>query len=253
MTKPNFTSINVIIDRSGSMQHLTNDTIGGFNTFLQEQKEVPGEAVLSLTLFDTVCKSVHDCVPLAQVPKLNKTVYRTGGYTALLDALGTTINNTGARLAAMNEEDRPSKVIFLIVTDGAENSSKEFVAEKIRDMVTHQKEVYSWEFVFMGANIDSIATGTSLGVSAANSLNYSPTSVGTRGLYANVSKGLRSYRAGSSSRADFFNQPPVDVQLSHDPGVVDLSTPAGGVVDLTSKDAPGIIDLTAPLNVDLTK
>jgi hypothetical protein len=213
MTKPNFTSINVLIDRSGSMQHLTNDTIGGFNSFLQEQKEVPGEAILSLCLFDTSSQTIHDCLPLALVPDLDKATYRPGGGTALLDALGAVINSTGARLAAMNEEDRPSKVIFLLITDGQENSSTEFAIERIKDMVTHQREVYSWEFVFMGANIDSISAGTSLGISVANSLNYTASSVGTKGLYANVSASLRSYRSGNSSQVDFFNQPPVVVDI----------------------------------------
>lgn len=220
MTKPNFTSINVLIDRSGSMGSLTTDTIGGFNTFLQEQKDTPGEAIFTLCLFDTRYQIVQECVPLAEAVPLNTSTYRPSGGTALLDALGQTINKVGVNLSNMNEEDRPSKVIFLVITDGEENSSTEFAIEKIKEMVTHQRDVYSWEFVFMGANIDSIAAGASLGVSTANSMNYVSNSVGTKGLYATASASLRNYRAGASSKADFFG--PAD-QVP-DPSV--LATPA---------------------------
>ena len=148
--KDNFTSINVIIDASGSMQHLTHDTIGSFNTFLAEQKIVPGEAAFSLCIFSTDYRLVHDFAVLNSVPELTTKVYSPNGGTALLDAMGTTIDSVGARLSAMPEEERPSKVIFLIITDGAENSSKRFNADQIRAKVQHQKDVYSWEVVFIG-------------------------------------------------------------------------------------------------------
>jgi hypothetical protein len=213
MTKENFTSINVIIDASGSMQHLTHDTIGGFNGFLQEQKAVPGEAVFTLCTFNDQYTLVHDFVKLASVPNLNAKTYKPNHGTALLDAMGTTINNVGQKLAALPEEERPSKVIFLIITDGEENASHTFKLDQVREMVQHQKDVYSWEFVFMGANIDAIAAGTNMGISAQNTLNYAPTSVGTRSLYSSVSSNLESYRASKSSKADFFNQTPVSPVL----------------------------------------
>lgn len=211
--KDNFTSINVIIDASGSMQHLTHDTIGSFNTFLAEQKIVPGEAVFSLCIFSTNYRLVHDFAVLTSVPELTNKVYSPNGGTALLDAMGATIDSVGARLAAMPEEERPSKVIFLIITDGAENSSKRFNADQIRAKVQHQKDVYSWEFCFMGANIDAIADGTNLGISAQNTLNYAPTASGTKALYSSVSNSMRSYRSSGSSRSDFFGSstPIVDV------------------------------------------
>lgn len=202
--KENFTSINVIIDRSGSMGHLAKDTIGSFNGFLAEQKAVPGEAVFTLCTFADKHTLVHDFAALSSVPDLNSKSYQPSGGTALLDAMGSTINMVGTKLAAIPEEARPSKVIFLIITDGEENASHEFNRHQIKSMVEHQSSVYSWEFVFMGANIDAIATGAALGVSQQNTLNYDATGVGVRDLYKGVSDSLRTYRGGTSSKSDFF-------------------------------------------------
>lgn len=206
MTKENFTSINVIIDASGSMSGLTHDTINSFNTFLKEQKEFPGEAVFTLCTFNTDYRLPHDFVKIAGVPALDNQTYKPNGGTALLDAMGTTIDSVGRKLASMPEEERPSKVIFLIITDGHENSSRHYSAEQIKSMVEHQKDVYSWEFVFMGANIDAIAAGTNLGISAQNTLNYVPSAAGTHQLYRSISENMSNYRSSNSSRADFFNQ-----------------------------------------------
>ena len=207
MTKENLTSINVIIDQSGSMESLTTDTIGGFNTFLKDQKNVPGEAILTLCTFNHDYRLVHDCVKLASVTDLTKETYRPSGNTALLDAMGATIDEVGRKLAAMPEEERPSKVIFLIITDGEENASRRYTLEQVRSMVTHQRDVYSWEFVFMGANIDAIGAGTSLGVMASNSVNYVASKSGTHELYGSVSRSLGNYRVSSAKQVDFFNQP----------------------------------------------
>jgi uncharacterized protein YegL len=188
------------------MTSLAKETIQSFNEFLKEQKEFPGECVFTLCTFNTDYRLVHDFVKIASVNDLDNRTYVTTGWTALLDAVGTTIDSVGRKLAAMPEEERPSKVIFLIITDGHENSSKRFAPEQIRSMVEHQKDTYSWEFVFMGANIDAIAAGTNLGISIQNTLNYQPTAAGTKALYRSVSENMSSYRASNSSRADFFNQ-----------------------------------------------
>jgi uncharacterized protein YegL len=205
MTKENFTSINVIVDASGSMSHLTHDTIGNFNTFLKEQKEFPGEAAFTLCTFNTDYRLPHDFVKIASVPSLDAKTYIPQGGTALLDAMGTTIDSVGRKLAGLPEEERPSKVIFLIITDGHENASKRYSAEQIKTMVEHQKDVYSWEFVFMGANIDAIAAGTNLGISMQNTMNYAATAAGTADLYKSISSNMSGYRSSNSSRADFFN------------------------------------------------
>lgn len=201
MTKENFTSINVIIDQSGSMAPLSKDTIGGFNKFLAEQKDVPGDAELTLCLFSTDYRLVHDCVKLSNVPELNEQTYRPGGGTALLDAVGATIDNVGKKLANTSEEERPSKIIFLIITDGDENSSKVYhELDRVKNMVSHQRDKYKWEFVFMGANIDAVSAGTSLGVSAQNSVNYIASAAGTASLYKGVSKSMTRYRSAPESK-----------------------------------------------------
>lgn len=205
--KENFTSINVIIDASGSMHNLTNDTIGSFNSFLKEQKAVPSEAAFTLCTFNTNYNLVHDFAKLGAVPNLSPETYAPSGGTALLDAVGTTIDSVGKKLSAMPESERPSKVIFLIITDGQENSSREYSASTIKNMVEHQKNVYNWEFVFMGANIDAIAAGANLGVDVRNTMNYAATPIGTRNLYKSVSENMKSYRSATPAKVDFFNQP----------------------------------------------
>jgi len=208
MTKQNFTAIAVIIDASGSMMGLTLDTIGSFNQFLTEQQALPGEAAFSLCTFNTHNSLMHDFVPLASASQLTTFSYRCNGGTALLDAMGTTIDSLGAKLAAMPEEERPSKVIVLVITDGEENSSHQFTADQVRAKVTLQRETYNWEFVFMGANIDAIATGHTMGFTAANSLNYDASAFGTQQLYSTVSSGMSSYRSvdNTNSQVDFFSQ-----------------------------------------------
>jgi uncharacterized protein YegL len=204
MTKPDFTSINVIIDRSGSMSGLATDTIGSFNKFLADQKVVPGEAAFSLCTFNHDYNLVHDFVKLASVPDLDSKTYAPAGNTALLDAMGTTIDSLGQKLAAMPEDERPSKVVFLIITDGEENSSHRYTKAQIKSKVEHQRSVYNWEFVFMGANIDAIAEGQALGVSMQNSMNYEATKGGTRKLYQATSDSLRSFRTSKSPTSSFF-------------------------------------------------
>lgn len=201
-TKENLTSINVIIDQSGSMAGLTSDTIGGFNKFLSDQKDVPGEALFTLCTFNTDYRLVYDCVKLADVPALDDKIYRPGGGTALLDAMGATIETVGQKLNSMPEEDRPSKVLFLIMTDGEENSSRRFSAAQIKEMVSHQTEKYNWNFIFMGANIDAFTAGDSLGVATQNTLGYSATSAGTARLYSAISDSTTRYRGSAVNTAN---------------------------------------------------
>jgi len=251
MTKENFTSINVVIDKSGSMSGLAKDTIGSFNSFLKDQREVPGEAAFTLCAFNHDYTLVHDFVKLASVPDLDSVSYRPSGNTALLDALGTTINSVGQKLAAMPEDERPSKVIFLIITDGQENSSSKFTNEQIKSMVEHQREAYKWEFVFIGANIDAFHTGQSYGVSASNSVGYSATRGGTHQLYSSVSSNLRSYRladaesyaTASAAGASFFDQTgqtpttPVDPNAATTQAPVTPTTPVDPTQNMT---IPGV-------------
>lgn len=242
MTKENFASINVIIDRSGSMAGLTSDTIGSFNTFLTEQKAVPGEAAFTLCTFNTDYQLVHDFVKLASVPDLNAKTYAPSGGTALLDALGTTINSIGQKLAAMPEDERPSKVIFVVITDGEENSSRRFTKAQVKSMIEHQRATYKWEFVFMGANIDAVSEGTSLGISAQNSVGYNATKGGTRGLYAATSANMRRYRisANSAEPLDFFAAAgkPVDLDATVPMTTIPAVPVTGTVVTTTTTVTP---------------
>jgi Mg-chelatase subunit ChlD len=203
--KDNFTSISVVLDRSGSMAPLLNDTLGSFNKFLNDQKAVAGDAIFTLALFDDKYNLVHDCKSISEVPELNKDTYTIGGSTALLDAIGKTINETGAKLAAMKEEDRPSKVILVVITDGEENCSREFGGEtgraKIMQMMEHQQTKYNWDCIFLGAQASAIQAGTSMGFAATSSYKYASTSGGTKRLFDSLSAGISNSRRGLTKSA----------------------------------------------------
>lgn len=205
MARENFTAINVIIDKSGSMSSLTNDTIGGFNRFLNEQKSLPEEAIFTLCLFNDKYEMVYESVPLSEIPDLNYKSYRPCGSTALLDAIGSTIDSVGKKLDLLSEDDKPSKVIFLIMTDGEENASREYSLSKVKEMISHQREKYSWEFVFIGANIDAVSVGTSFGVAYHNSYTYESSSAGTNEVYDTMSRGLTRYRSAAVKQTAFFD------------------------------------------------
>jgi len=193
--KENLTEIVFILDRSGSMSSLTTDTIGGFNSFIDTQKQEDGEAILTTILFDDQYEILHNGVDIKTVKPLTSKEYSARGMTALLDAIGKTINTVGERLNKTNEDDKPSKVIFVITTDGQENSSREFTQSKVKEMIEHQTNNYSWKFLFLGANIDAVSTAQSFGISGQFASNYTANSVGTDSLYRSVSKSVASYRS----------------------------------------------------------
>jgi len=159
--RTDLTDITMVIDRSGSMDSIKTDAEGGMNSFVEQQTQESGEALLTLVQFDTEYEFVRSGVPIKQVTAFT---LLPRGSTALLDAVGRAIHETGARLAAMNEADRPRLVVFVIVTDGQENSSREFKREKIREMIQHQQSVYNWQFTFLAANQDAFAEGASMGI-----------------------------------------------------------------------------------------
>jgi len=194
MAKKDFAEIVCVIDRSGSMEAIRTDAIGGFNTFVEEQRKVPGEAAITFTQFDTEYEVVYTNKPLADVPALDASTYVPRGMTALLDAIGRTINDLGARLEKTDENDRPEKVIFIILTDGHENASHEFTRDKVFEMITHQKEKYGWEFIFLAAGQDAIATGMGLGIDAKDAVNFAATGKGVRAAYSSMSDMTASRR-----------------------------------------------------------
>lgn len=169
MTNPGFTLIQAIIDRSGSMQSIRTDAEGGFNAFIADQRKLPGECRVGLVQFDDHYDVVYDDLSIADVPPLS-IVPR--GTTAMLDAIGRTINSLGARLAAMPEDQRPSTVLVGIVTDGLENASREYSYAMVKKMILHQEQRYSWTFLYMGADQDAIQQGSMLGIDPGRSLGY---------------------------------------------------------------------------------
>jgi uncharacterized protein YegL len=200
--KSDLTDITLVVDRSGSMEQIRDDAEGGVNTFIADQAKEPGEALLTLVQFDTEFEFLHKGVPISQVPKY-KLVPRGG--TALLDAVGRAINETGERLSKMAEQDRPGLVIFVVMTDGEENSSKEFSKAQIKDMIERQQETYKWHFNFLGANQDAFAEAGGMGIQAAGVANFSPDKVvGTyKVLGAKVARMRTQKRQGKTVSNEF--------------------------------------------------
>lgn len=193
----NYCDITILLDKSGSMEGVKSDTIGGINSFIDEQKKVGGKCKVSLHQFDDFYETTYSNVDIAFAPKLNNENYKTRGWTALLDAIGKTVNNLGERLNALSPQNRPNKVIVLIQTDGYENRSTEFKPEAIKNMIKHQTDKYSWEFVFLGANIDAIGTARAYGIKASSAMNYADNSVGTQNLYKSLSSNVTKFRNGA--------------------------------------------------------
>lgn len=193
--KENLSEIIFILDRSGSMASLKTDAIGGFNTFLEAQQKCEGEANFTLVLFDHEYSLTYDAKNIKEVVPLDDETYVPRGSTALFDALGRVVNAVGSRLHNTPEEDRPSKVLVAILTDGEENASKEFNKAKINEMITHQREKYSWEFLFLAANQDAMAEGTSLGINPHMTMTYSATSAGVGAVFDSFTRATTSYRS----------------------------------------------------------
>lgn len=202
--KPNSSRIAVILDRSGSMDSIREATIDGFNEFVSGQRDIPGDCTLKLVQFNHFYEEVFD-KPLADVPNLSMETYRPTGNTALLDAMGRTITSLGTSLAEMPEDQRPSKVIVMILTDGLENASQEYSQSKILELVTHQKEKYNWDFVFLGANQDAVLTASRYGITRDSALTYQPTKIGMRRVMATASRSIgqrRMMRPGAFTNRD---------------------------------------------------
>lgn len=188
--KKNLTELVFILDRSGSMFNLVSDTIGGFNSMIESQKKEPGEVYVTTVLFDDYYELLHDHINLREIHPITDEEYYVRGCTALLDAIGKTINSIGARLNDTPEDERPDKVIFVIMTDGYENKSKEFTKSQVKEMVEHQQNKYSWTFMFLGSDIDAVAEAKSLGINSDFARSHTHTSVGTQSVYNAVSNAV---------------------------------------------------------------
>lgn len=194
----NITEMVFILDRSGSMSGLEEDTIGGFNSMIKRQKDVVGECFVSTILFDDKSEVLHDRIKLSDVPEMTEKEYFVRSCTALFDAVGGAIHHIGNIHKYARPEDVPEKTIFIITTDGMENASHYYDEHRVRSMIERQKERYGWEFLFIGANIDAVAEAKRIGIESDRAANYNATSKGTKKLYSVVEKTVRQYRSCSS-------------------------------------------------------
>lgn len=195
------TAIAIVLDQSGSMGPIRDDTIGAVNTFIEDQRKQPGECSVSLTLFSTLFDRRYVDTPIAEVEPLTPLTYKPMGGTALLDATGDMINALGARLAEKPEHERPELVIFVIQTDGQENSSHEYTYEQVRSMIEHQREKYGWQFVFLGAGLDAVAQGAKIGINARQTLSYGREQ--SARAYGLTGQSVSAMRSGTASEASF--------------------------------------------------
>ena len=207
--KNNITELVFILDRSGSMAGLESDTIGGFNSLIEKQRKQDGECYVSTILFDHVSEVLHDRVKLSEFNKLTENDYTVRGATALIDAIGGAIHHIGNVHKYARPEDVPEHTMFVIMTDGMENASRRYSRDKVKRMIEHEKEKYGWEFLFIGANIDSVETARHFGIGADRSVNYHADSQGTAVVFETVSETVCNMRANvplAPSWSDNINQ-----------------------------------------------
>lgn len=190
------TEIVCVVDRSGSMWNVADDAVGSLNEFISAQKTEEGEANLTLVFFNEYPETRYqgDIQNSPVIDSLNP-----GGSTALLDAVGSSIDILGSRLSSTPESERPDNVIFVILTDGFENASREYNAVRIKSMISHQQDIYNWKFLFLAANQDAFQTGESYGINPAYTSNYANTSVGLRSAYSYINDTVSSLRDSNTS------------------------------------------------------
>lgn len=192
----NLTEIVFILDRSGSMAGLENDTIGGFNAMVEKQKKEPGEAVLSAVMFSDDSTVIYDRADIRNVEPMTDRQYFVGGCTALLDAIGGAVHHIGNVHKYAREEDRPGKTIFVITTDGMENASRFYSYKEVQRMVKHEQEKYGWEFLFLGANMDAISAARSFGIREDRAVRYACDGAGTSLNFKVAGQAISMARSG---------------------------------------------------------
>ena len=181
--KKGLTELVFILDKSGSMHGLEQDTIGGFNSMLQKQKELDGECRITTVLFDNRYELLHDRIDIRAVSPMTEKEYQVGGTTALLDAIGRTVQKLVSVQKNTAKEYRADRVLFVIITDGQENASQEYSSDKVKGLIQLEKEKYGWEFLFIGANIDAVETARHFGINEDRAVNYHADSQGTSVVY----------------------------------------------------------------------
>jgi uncharacterized protein YegL len=193
--KKDLTELVFILDKSGSMGGLETDTIGGYNAMLDKQKAAEGECRITTVLFDNGYELLHDRIDIRAVSPIKEREYQVGGSTALLDAIGHTIHKIGNVQKNTAEDYRAEKVMFVIITDGEENASREFTSDKVKAQIERQKEKYGWEFIFLGANIDAVETAARFGIDRSRAQNYHADSAGSAVVYEAVAEAAVCFRA----------------------------------------------------------
>ena len=210
--KNNITELVFIIDRSGSMAGLVTDTIGGFNSMIEKQKRQDGECYVSTVLFNNESEVLHDRVKLRDIPMMTENDYTACGSTALIDAIGGAIHHIGNIHKYARVEDVPEHTMFVITTDGYENSSHRYTSEDVKRMIERQKEKYGWEFLFIGANIDAVETAARYGIRKDRAVNYNADKEGTKVLYETLSEAVCEVRASAPLGADWSDEINSDYQ-----------------------------------------
>ena len=202
----NITELVFILDRSGSMSGLESDTVGGFNTMIEKQKKQNAPCYVSTVLFNHASEVLYDRVKLGEVQKMTEEDFFVGGSTALIDAIGGAIYHIGNIHKYIRPEDVPANTMFVIMTDGMENASRNYSSDRVKQMLERQKKRYGWEFLFIGANIDAVETAARYGIDADRAVNYHADKEGTRVVYQSVANAVCSVRANKELRADWSEE-----------------------------------------------
>lgn len=209
--KTGTTEIVFILDRSGSMAALTEDTIGGFNAMLEQQKQEPGEALVSTLLFNHTCTVLHDRLPLERIPAMTRQDYLPAGQTALLDAVGGAIRHIRNIHKYARQEDVPERTMFIITTDGMENASRQYTGQAVRQMIAEQKAEGGWEFLFLGANMDAVETARKLNIDEGRAVRFRNDRDGVRLNYQALTRVIHDFRCGAAVCDDWK----ADIERDH--------------------------------------
>jgi len=206
--KASYAHITILLDRTGSMASIRDDTIGGFNTFLREQKAQPGEATLTLVQFDSQdpYEVVHDFRQIAEIPELTEATYIPRASTPLLDALGRGMNDLAAKIAGLPEDQRPEHTVFVILTDGKENASREFKKPQIVQMIQDCQEKNGWHFTFLSADLEAINDAADYGIRRASMLHFDKSAMGMRAAYGSASRSVSDLRAGKAKELRYTDE-----------------------------------------------
>ena len=196
--KNNITEVVMIVDKSGSMHGLESDTIGGFNSMIDEQRKKDGQVYVTTVFFNDRYDVIHDRVPLDKVTPITEKDYVTAGCTALIDAIGRSVDHISEVHKYIREEDVPENTIFVIITDGMENASRQYSSDQVKKMISRKKEEKNWEFIFLGANIDACETAASFGIDRDRSVDYLADSAGTRKNFSVLGKAIAEMRMSGS-------------------------------------------------------